>query len=119
MLKYKMRLMAMLMTVLLSAISMVSADTWHLGKDQGWKAVSAEGKDKFLLANPNAFLIDDCDANIAKFHHRSGKVFTFPQSWNEARSCIGQEVELLKIALEDFTYSPLQIPTYVPEAVYV
>ena len=38
------------MTVVLSAISMVSADTWHLGKDQDWKAVTAEGRDKFLLA---------------------------------------------------------------------
>jgi len=28
----------------------VSADTWHLGKDQDWKSVSAEGNGKFLLA---------------------------------------------------------------------
>ncbi len=50
MLKNRMRLMAMLMTVVLSAITMVSADTWHLGKDQSWKPVMAEGRDKFLLA---------------------------------------------------------------------
>ncbi len=50
MLKYRMRLMALALTVVVSAISMVSADTWHLGKDQDWKAVTAEGRDKFLLA---------------------------------------------------------------------
>ena len=50
MLKYRMRLMVPAIAVVLSAISMVSADTWRLGKDQGWKAVTAEGRDKFLLA---------------------------------------------------------------------
>jgi hypothetical protein len=50
MLKYRMRLIAMVMMVVLSAISMVSADTWRLGKEQDWKAVAPEGRDKFLLA---------------------------------------------------------------------
>ncbi len=50
MLKYRIRIMALVMAVLLSAISMVSANTWRLGKDQDWKAVTAEGRDKFLLA---------------------------------------------------------------------
>ncbi|MDT8300815.1 MAG: tetratricopeptide repeat protein [Sedimentisphaerales bacterium] len=50
MLKYRIRLMMQAMAVVLSAISMVSADTWRLEKDQGWKAVTAEGRDKFLLA---------------------------------------------------------------------
>jgi len=38
------------MAVVLSAISTVWADTWRLGKDRDWQAVSAEGKDKFLVA---------------------------------------------------------------------
>jgi outer membrane protein assembly factor BamD (BamD/ComL family) len=50
MLKYRVLLMVLAMTAVLSAISTVWADTWRLGKDQDWQAVSAEGKDKFLLA---------------------------------------------------------------------
>jgi len=50
MLKHRMRLMMPVIAVLLSAMSMVSAETWRLGKDQDWKAVTAEGRDKFLLA---------------------------------------------------------------------
>ena len=49
MLKYKV-LLTTLVVVMLSSISMVWADTWRLGKDQDWQAVSAEGGDKFLLA---------------------------------------------------------------------
>jgi len=47
--KYKV-LLTTFMAVVLSSISMVWADTWRLSKDQDWKSVSAEGKDKFLLA---------------------------------------------------------------------
>jgi outer membrane protein assembly factor BamD (BamD/ComL family) len=36
--------------LVLSAISTVRADTWRLGKDHDWQSVSAEGRDKFLLA---------------------------------------------------------------------
>jgi len=50
MLKYQMRFIALAIAVVLSALSTVSADTWRLGKDRDWKAMSAEGKDKFLLA---------------------------------------------------------------------
>ncbi len=50
MLKYKMRLIVLVITVVQSVISTVSADTWRLGKDQDWQAVSAEGRDKFILA---------------------------------------------------------------------
>jgi len=47
--KYKV-ILTTLLVVVLSSISMVWADTWRLGKDQDWQTVSAEGKDKFLLA---------------------------------------------------------------------
>lgn len=50
MLKYRVLLMVLVMVIVLSAISTVRADTWRLGKDQDWQAVSAEGRDKFLLA---------------------------------------------------------------------
>ena len=50
MLKYRMRFMALAIAVVLPLLSTVSADTWRLGKDRDWKAVSAQGKDKFLLA---------------------------------------------------------------------
>jgi len=36
--------------LLLSASSMFSAETWRLGQQGDWKAVSAEGEDKYLLA---------------------------------------------------------------------
>ncbi len=48
MLKYRVLLMVLL--AVLSAMSTVWANTWRLGKDQDWQAVSAEGGDKFLLA---------------------------------------------------------------------
>ena len=50
MLKYKKILIALAIAAVLPALSTVSADTWRLGKDRDWKAVSAEGQDKFLLA---------------------------------------------------------------------
>ncbi len=42
--------MTLAIAALLPVLSTVSADTWRLGKDRDWKAVSAQGKDKFLLA---------------------------------------------------------------------
>jgi len=45
-----MRFMALATAVVLPLLSTVSADTWRLGKDRDWKAVSAKGNDKFLLA---------------------------------------------------------------------
>lgn len=45
-----MRFVVLVMAVVLSTSSTVLADTWHLEKGRDWKAVSAEGKDKFLLA---------------------------------------------------------------------
>jgi outer membrane protein assembly factor BamD (BamD/ComL family) len=45
-----MRFIAFTLAAVLPALSTVSADTWRLGKDRGWQAVSTEGNDKFLLA---------------------------------------------------------------------
>ena len=50
MLKYGILLRVLATAVVLSATSTVWADTWRLGKDQDWQAMSAEGRDKFLLA---------------------------------------------------------------------
>jgi outer membrane protein assembly factor BamD (BamD/ComL family) len=35
---------------MLPGLTMARADTWHLGKEQNWQSLSAEGKDRFLLA---------------------------------------------------------------------
>jgi len=48
--EYRMRFMALAMAAVLTALPAVSADTWRLGKDQDWKPVSDQSKDKFLLA---------------------------------------------------------------------
>lgn len=51
MLEYKMRfVMVFAVTLLLSALPVVGAETWRLEKGQDWKTVSAEGRDKYLLA---------------------------------------------------------------------
>jgi len=51
MLKYKMRFVIVLAVILLlSALPVVGGETWRLEKGQDWKAVSAEGRDKYLLA---------------------------------------------------------------------
>jgi outer membrane protein assembly factor BamD (BamD/ComL family) len=39
-----------LAAVVLSAFTMVRADTWHLGQQQDWQSLSADQKDKYLLA---------------------------------------------------------------------
>ncbi len=49
MLEYRIRFAGLAVALILSALSTVSADTWRLEKGRDWKAVSAEGKDKFLL----------------------------------------------------------------------
>jgi outer membrane protein assembly factor BamD (BamD/ComL family) len=48
MLKYGMRFLILVMAVVLSALSTALPDTWRLDKGGELKAVSAEGKDKFL-----------------------------------------------------------------------
>jgi tetratricopeptide (TPR) repeat protein len=50
MLEYRMRFVILVVAVVLSASSAASADTWRLENGQDWKAVSANGKDKFMLA---------------------------------------------------------------------
>lgn len=50
MLKYRVLSIMLAITVVLSMITTGWADTWRLGKDQDWQAVSSEGGDKFLLA---------------------------------------------------------------------
>jgi hypothetical protein len=41
--------MLVVVLALFSQAGLVSADTWRLDKDQGWKAVPTEGKDEYLL----------------------------------------------------------------------
>ncbi len=48
--RYRIRFIALAIAAVLPALSTVSADIWRLEKGQDWEAVSAEGKDKFLLA---------------------------------------------------------------------
>jgi len=50
MLEYRMRFVALAGVVVLSSLPTVTADTWHLERGRDWKAVSAEGQGKFLLA---------------------------------------------------------------------
>jgi len=50
MLKNRILLRVLTVAAVLSSTLMVRADTWRLAKDQDWQAVSAEGKDKFLMA---------------------------------------------------------------------
>jgi len=51
MLKYKTRfLMILAMITLLSGVSGVWAETWHLEDGQDWEAVSAQSQDKYLMA---------------------------------------------------------------------
>jgi len=48
--EYGMRFVVFAILVVMSDTSTVPADTWHLEKGKDWMAVSAEGKDTFLLA---------------------------------------------------------------------
>ena len=51
MLKYKMRFVVVSAVVsLLSALPVVGGETWRLEQGRDWKAVSDEGRDKYLLA---------------------------------------------------------------------
>ncbi|MBA7481862.1 Cell division coordinator CpoB [subsurface metagenome] len=51
MLEYKMRFVVVLAVVsLLSALPVVGGETWRLEQGRDWKAVSDEGRDKYLLA---------------------------------------------------------------------
>jgi outer membrane protein assembly factor BamD (BamD/ComL family) len=48
--KYIMRFVILAVAVMLSSPSTASAGTWHLEKGRDFKAVSADGQDKFLIA---------------------------------------------------------------------
>ena len=48
--EYRIRFVILAVAVMLSALSTVSAGTWRLENDGDFKAVSADGEDKFLLA---------------------------------------------------------------------
>jgi len=48
--EYRMRFVILAAAVVLSAISTASAGTWRLEKGRDFKAVSADGEDKFLVA---------------------------------------------------------------------
>ncbi|MHC4560040.1 MAG: tetratricopeptide repeat protein [Planctomycetota bacterium] len=50
MLEYRIRYVVLAVVVVLSVLSTASENTWRLDKSQDWKAVSADGNDKFLLA---------------------------------------------------------------------
>jgi tetratricopeptide (TPR) repeat protein len=48
--KYRIQFIVLAVAVALSGPLTATADTWHLEKGRQWKPLSAEGKDKFLLA---------------------------------------------------------------------
>jgi len=48
--EYRMRFVILAIAVVLSALSTASADTWRLEKGRDFKAVSADGEDKFMVA---------------------------------------------------------------------
>ena len=48
--EYRMRFVILTIAVVLSALSTASAGTWRLEKGRDFKAVSADGEDKFLVA---------------------------------------------------------------------
>ncbi len=48
--EYRMRFVILAIAVVLTALSMASAGTWRLENDGDFKAVSADGEDKFLVA---------------------------------------------------------------------
>ena len=41
---------------------------------------------KWLLAHPNAILIDDKEKTVDKFQQNGGKVILFPRTWNSGRT---------------------------------
>jgi 5'(3')-deoxyribonucleotidase len=57
------------------------------------------GSHKHLMAKPETFLIDDCDANIRKFKEHGGNTFLWPQRWNQlAEASTGDLAHLIAIA---------------------
>ena len=51
---------------------------------------------KDRLAHPNAYLIDDFDANIERFSSRGGNGILFPQIWNSQHYCEQNPIEFIE-----------------------
>jgi 5'(3')-deoxyribonucleotidase len=49
------------------------------------------GRNKFVLANSKAILIDDNDDNVNDFREAGGKAILFPQPWNSNRDRIDSD----------------------------
>jgi len=65
--EYRMRFVILAVAVVLSAISTASAGTWHLEKGRDFKAVSADGQDKFLVVVTEAkMLVNTGQAKAAR-----------------------------------------------------
>jgi hypothetical protein len=66
-------------------------------------------KDKWRLAHPGAYLIDDSDKNYNKFIRAGGNGFLLPQTWNEARNQVNDRMGLLKYHLESFVEEEVNV----------
>ena len=58
---------------------------------------------KYLLARPDALLIDDKDENVDGFREAGGKALLVPRPWNRAHLQANQTVEVVKEFLERMT----------------
>lgn len=56
-------------------------------------------KHKYLLADPNAVLIDDSEKNCQKFEDAGGRIILFPQPWNSNRGYVGERLKFVKSKL--------------------
>lgn len=55
---------------------------WVLRELPSFLRKTMVGPDKHLFADCDRVLIDDCDANCAKFRKHGGQAIVFPQPWN-------------------------------------
>jgi hypothetical protein len=58
------------------------------------------GTRKQLMARPDVLLIDDSDANVARFMDAGGQAVLFPQPWNENRDLVGDRLKVVRDALK-------------------
>lgn len=58
------------------------------------------GRDKWLMANWQTVLIDDCDANIGQFIEHGGRGICFPQPWNNQHKFIGKRLKHIQDRLK-------------------
>lgn len=61
---------------------------------------------KWMLAHPNALLIDDRDENVEEFVKHGGRGILFPRSWNKSRDIVEHKVHFLRRKIVDFIVSP-------------